>query len=64
MANGTRRSAFKNTYNVTTFSADGTSAATAPTVRIEFALFTNANAGGRKYRKATDAQAATFEANN
>lgn len=63
MADGTRRVACKNTYNETVFSADGTTFTTAQVTRIEFTLFTNANAGGRKYRKTTDKQAATFEAN-
>jgi hypothetical protein len=61
MADGTRRTAHRNTYKVTTFSADGTTATNAEEVRIEFVLFTNANAvRGPRYRKTTPDQAATF----
>jgi hypothetical protein len=63
MADGTWRGACKNTYTETVFKADG-SFAHVQVVRIEFRLFTNANAGGPKYRKTTDKQAATFRADS
>lgn len=65
MADGTRRTAYRNAYKVTTFSVDGSTAVTAEEVRIEFRLFTNANASrGRAYRRATDKQASTFIADS
>jgi hypothetical protein len=64
-ADGTRRAACKNTYKVTTFSDDGTSATVTEEVRIEFVLFTNAARGGsRRYRRTTAKQAATFVASS
>jgi hypothetical protein len=62
MADGTRRNAYRNTYRVTVFSADGTSASMVEESRIEFSLFVNVNYSGRKFRKATSKQAVTFEA--
>lgn len=61
MADGTSRYAYRNTYKVTTFSADGRTAQTERVVRIEFLLDTNAARGtGRRYRKTSPKQAATF----
>lgn len=63
MSDGTRRVAYRNTYKVTTCSADGRSAETVEEARIEFLLDTNAAAQrGRKYRKASPKQAGTFVA--
>jgi hypothetical protein len=61
MADGTGRLAYRNTYRDIRFSADGATFTTEEVVRVEFALFTNANAGRtRKFRKTTPKQAATF----
>lgn len=62
MADGTQREAYRNTYPVTEFHADGTFTTTSET-RIEFLLFTNrANGSGDKFRKTSAKQAATFVA--
>jgi hypothetical protein len=62
MSDGSRRTAYRNTYNRTVFNADG-SFDTVTDVRIEFELLTNANArAGRQYRKTTPKQASTFAA--
>ncbi len=61
MADGSSRPAFRNTYKVTTFSADGTTATTAEVERIEFRLFVNmARGNAAPWRKASARQAATF----
>lgn len=61
MADGSSRQAWLNTYAVTKFSEDGRTATTATESRIEFLLDTNGAAGsGRKYRKVSPKQAATF----
>jgi hypothetical protein len=60
MTDGTRRTAYMNTYRVTKFNADGTFS-TEEITRIEFRLFTNANTNrSSKFRKASFKQAATF----
>lgn len=62
MSDGSRRVAYRNTYNQVVFSTDGTTFKTVKDVRIEFELDTNANArAGRHYRKTTAKQAATFQ---
>lgn len=64
LANGTTHQAFLNTYQDTVFSADGTTGTLVTTSRVEFLLGTNgAYSTGRKYRKATPKQAATFKPN-
>jgi hypothetical protein len=60
MADGTRRAACMNTYKIQTNSADGTSCETTYDTRVEFELFVNANASGRRFRKTTAKQASTF----
>ena len=61
LANGTTHDAWQNTYRTQKFTADGTSAFWVEETRIEFLLDTNAAYQvGRKYRKATAKQAATF----
>lgn len=64
VADGTQRIAFKNIYEVVSFSPDGASCEKKQETRIEFLLFRNANArsGGKGYRKVTPKQAATFVA--
>lgn len=62
MSDGSRREAWKNTYKATVFNADGTFAHVEET-RVEFRLDTNANAvQGRRFRKTSPKQAATFAA--
>lgn len=60
MTDGTRRDAYKNTYNVVIFAEDGTFK-TVQDVRIEFRLFGNINnVRGNGWRKTTKKQADTF----
>lgn len=62
MADGTRRFAYRNTYKITRYNTDGSVGTPEQDVSIEFLLDTNANAMvGRRYRKTTSKQAATFE---
>lgn len=65
MSNGTLREAYRNVYKIVQFNADGSVGTPLMDVRIEFLLFTNANAtAGRRYRKVTSKQAATFKADD
>lgn len=60
MADGGLREAYRNTYTITTVDAGGAVVITQET-RIEFLLDTNANAvRGRRYRRTSAKQAATF----
>jgi hypothetical protein len=61
MTDGTRRAAWKNTYRRMVDVDGGASMKPVTESRIEFRIFTNANATrGARYRKASDKQAATF----
>ena len=62
MADGTRRAACSNTYRSAVEVDGGRSMKMVDETFIEFRLFTNANAGGKRYRKASAKQAATFVA--
>ncbi len=61
MADGTERSASRNTYTKTIFNADG-SFYTERETRVEFGTFGNANsARGHSWRRASAKQAETFK---
>jgi hypothetical protein len=60
LSDGSKRNAWKNTYESMKFSADGSTAEKVTETRIEFEIDANANQGGRKYRKVSAKQASTF----